>query len=385
LIISMLFIASGLMAQPSLDTLISYIETNNPTLKAAQSLLETQKLDARTGLAPSNPEVEFGYMWGNPTELGTRVDFSVMQTIDFPTAYVSRSKLSKISQTQADLQFLAGHQEILLQAHKVWISRVYLNKMESLLSGRLEYAYSVYKGFERKWQTGESDQLQLNQSRLKVSTLENEFNQLKREFSKNDADLKNLIANQLIEINDTVFPASFPIVFDSLLVQYQAGYINQIYQTEIERKDKEADVIFHQKLPKLKAGYYSESILDTKMQGVKAGITIPLWGDARAVRTAEAGLIHAEDDANMYWQYKYNELKQIYEELQFLKDRVEDLEAMLEISNDEVLLRKAMEAGEISLTEYFYESDFYFQNIKDLLEYQKEMLLLEAELRKVYF
>ena len=133
------------------------------------------------------------------------------------------------------------------------------------------------------------------------------------------------------------------------------------------------------------AGYYSESVLDTKLRGIKAGISIPLWGNARAVNTAKANLVFAESDAERYWQLKQNDLLQKFEQWVYLKERVLEMQDLLEVSNNESLLRQAMEAGEISLTQYFYESDFYFQNILNLLEFKKEMFLLEADLRKVYY
>jgi len=385
LLIAVLLAGPCLFAQSSLDSLLVRVEERNPTLIAAQSLLESRKLDARTGLTPPNPEVEFGYMWGDPTELGNRTDFQITQSFDFPTAYSSRSKLSKINLQQAELEYNATRQEILLAAHQAWVDRVYLNNLKYLLNDRLTYAEKVFEGFERRLETGEANQLQVNQARMKVMALENEINTLQREYSENTAELLNLTAEGKINITDLDFLISVPIIFDSLLFHYNVGYLNQMYETEVEKKSKEIDVVFNQKLPKLMAGYYSENVLDTKLRGIKAGITIPLWGNARAVNTAKANLVFAESDADRYWQLKQNELLQKYEQWIYLKERVTEMEELLAVSNNEILLRQAMEAGEISLTQYFYESDFYFQNILNLFEFKKEMLMLEADLRKVYY
>lgn len=385
LVVAVLLAGSCLIAQPSLDSLLLQVESGNPSLKAANSLLESRKLDARTALTPPNPEVEFGYMWGEPDELGNRTDFQITQSFDFPTAYSSKSKLSKINLQQAELEYEVTQQEILLQAHQAWVSRVYLNNLEYLLNDRLTYAVKVFEGFERRLETGEANQLQVNQARMKVMALENEINSLRREFSENTAKLLNLTGKENVSINDLEFSAYTSIIFDSLLAHYNAGYLNQMYETEVERKSKEIDVVFNQKLPKLMAGYYSESVLDTKLRGIKAGISIPLWGNARAVNTAKANLIFAESDAERYWQLKQNDLLQKFEQWVYLKERVLEMQDLLEVSNNESLLRQAMEAGEISLTQYFYESDFYFQNILNLLEFKKEMFLLEADLKKVYY
>lgn len=322
--ITISLIGSCLVAQPSLDSLLYRVENGNSTLITAQNLMESRKLSARTGITPSNPEVEFGYMWGNPVELGNRIDFAVTQSFDFPTAYTTRSKLSKINLQQSELEYKATVQEILLKAHKVWINRVYMNNLESLLIERLSYANKVFEGFKRRLETGETNQLQVNQARMKVMALENEINLLQRGFSKNSAEILSLTGDQSVHIVDTIFPASRPVVFDSLLSDYKKGYLNQMYESEVEKKSKEVDVVFNQKLPKLKAGYYSESILDTKLRGIKAGITIPLWGDARAVNTAKAKLAYAESDADRYWQIEQNELFQMYEQWVYLKERVEN-------------------------------------------------------------
>jgi len=384
-IIIMLGMAPGLHAQASLDTLLNRVNKGNTDLIAASTLLQSQVLDARTGLTPDNPEVEIAYLWGTPEALGTRTDFTVSQSFDFPTVYTSKSKLSKINQVQAELQYAATRQEILLKAQQAWITRVYLNIRESMLSRRLDFAIKVFAGFERKLATGEVNQLQVNQARMKVIALENEFNLLQREFVKNNTELLNLSGNDVMPIADTIFPASAIMILDSLLSAYRMNYLNQLFQSEVDRKAKEVDVVFNQKLPKLKAGYYSEKILNARLQGIQAGITIPLWGDARAVKTAKANLVFAESDADRFWQHEQNEIRQRYEEWNYLRERELELERLLAISNDESLLRQAMIAGEISLTQYYYESDFYFQNLMNMLEFKKELLLLEADLRKVYY
>lgn len=386
-IIVMIVLMSGtnIYAQLSLDSLLYKVETGNPSLEAAQNLLESRKLEARTGLTPSNPEVDFAYLWGSSAEVGNRTDFAVTQSFDFPTAYKTRSKLSKMNLVQAELEYKATYQGILLKAHQVWINQVYLNKLEFLLKERLSYAIKVSEGFTRRLETGEANQLQVNQAKMKVISLENEINLVNREFSKNNGEILNLTGDIVVIINDTVVPEPPPIIFDSLLIHYREGFINQMYLTEVAKKSQEVDVIFNQKLPKLKAGYYQESILDVKLRGITAGISIPLWENAHAVNTAKAKLAFAESDAERYWQIKQNELRQKVEQLNYLKEGVVAMENLLGSSDNIRLLRQAMETGEISLTQFFYESDFYFQNILNLLEFKKEMLLLEVDLRKVYY
>jgi len=64
--------------------------------------------------------------------------------------------------------------------------------------------------------------------------------------------------------------------------------------------------------------------------------------------------------------------------------RVTKLEEALGLANSISLLTHAIENGEISLSEYFYNSDFYFRNQQQLLLYKRDLLLQEADLLKVY-
>ncbi len=377
--------SSGAMAQASLDSLLQKVESGNPALINARHLMEARQMEASTGLTPANPEVEFAYLWGNPADMGNRTDFGVTQTFDFPTVYSSRKQLSDIDREQAGLEYLATRQEVLMKARKAWINRVHLNKVSSLLESRLSYANLVAKGFERKLETGEANRLELNQARMKVTALKNDISLLEQKFSQNEAELMNLTGNSNVLIADTLLFPFVLINLDSLLSEYQDSYISRIYRSEVAKKDKEVDVTFNKKLPKLKAGYYSESILGTRLQGIQAGISIPLWENARAVKSAKARLVYASSGAEAYWNEKQNTLTQTYQQWVLLKARVEEMDKLLRDANDEALLRQAMESGEISLTNYFYESDFYFQNLLNLLEFEKEMRLKETELLKVRY
>ena len=77
---------------PTSDSLMKTIREHNRTLQTAWETYQVAMLQAGTGNTPPDPEVEMGYLYGSPTELGNRVDFSVTQEVDFPTAYIYKSR-----------------------------------------------------------------------------------------------------------------------------------------------------------------------------------------------------------------------------------------------------------------------------------------------------
>lgn len=78
----------------SYESVLRSIEQNNTTLKALRAQADAQKLESRKDIHLDNPEVEFGYLWGSPTETGKRLDLNVSQSFDFPTTYYYKKKIA---------------------------------------------------------------------------------------------------------------------------------------------------------------------------------------------------------------------------------------------------------------------------------------------------
>ncbi|MEN8229408.1 MAG: TolC family protein [Bacteroidota bacterium] len=369
---------------PEPDTLLKQVMENNKALVAARELYQVAILEAGTGNTPPDPEVELGYLYGKPTALGNRLDFSVSQQVDFPTAYIHKSRLRKIKTTQAELEYVISRQEILLQAHQLWIDRIHLNQQEQLLLKRLHRAEIINDHFRKKLTSGEVGQLAFSQSTLQLAALQSEYERVVAEIGDNQLALNEISGGGEVEIKDTVFPLPVMIIPDSLLQAYMHGPDMQLYNHELQLKEQQKSLTVSQNLPKLSAGYYSESILDQQFKGFQVGVTVPLWENANRIKTAKSEVIFAEADVDRFTYHQRKEIMQKLHQLESLKSRAKMLEEALDRGKSTALLALALENGEISLSEYFYASDFYFRNEQLLLQYKRDQLLKEAELMKVY-
>ena len=103
IILSLLSLSAS--AQDSFAPVLSQIEQNSPTLQTLQKQMEAQKTAYRTGLTPQDPEVQFGYLWGNPSPIGNRKDVSISQEFDFPSVYARRSRLANKQGEAAEWQY----------------------------------------------------------------------------------------------------------------------------------------------------------------------------------------------------------------------------------------------------------------------------------------
>ena len=157
-LILIISLASSMLVQPlaqDSEALMKLVLENNRKLMAAREAVHVAILEAGTGNTPPDPEVEFGYLFGNPSGLGNRIDFGITQQLDFPTAYFNRSELKKIKNSQAELEYILTRQEVLLEARQIWIEHLHFNQLRGLLGERLGQARVIESHMEQKLKAGE--------------------------------------------------------------------------------------------------------------------------------------------------------------------------------------------------------------------------------------
>jgi len=197
--------------------------------------------------------------------------------------------------------------------------------------------------------------------------------------------LLQMTGGQEIEVRDTLFPKSALILADSLIANYRRGPGAQLHQQDRNEKERETSLARSEHLPKISAGYFSEAIPAEAFRGFTLGISVPLWENTQTVKTAQSALIQSEAELDLYLYEQERMIRQKLNKLGNLQRRIEKLEEALGLANSLNLLTSYLESGEISLSEYFYNSDFYFRNQQLLLRYKMESLALEADLLKIYY
>ncbi len=386
-IIIILFLTFGILVSSEgqeADSLMKLVLEQNRELKVAREVYQVSILEAGTGNTPPDPEVEFAYLFGKPSDLGNRIDFGVTQELDFPTAYIHRSKVKNIKYSQAELEYILVRQEVLLQTRQLWIEKIHLNQLSILLSGRLQQAQTIHAHVEYQLDAGEVGLLEFGQSNLQVASLEAEYEGVLSQLENNRITMIELTGGNPVQIQDTLFPVPAQIIRDSVFEAYRLGPYSQLHEQGIQLKEEEKSLAVSMHLPKLTAGYFSESLVDQAFRGFRVGVSVPLWENANTVNKAKTEVAFAEAEMGRFTLQQERELGQKLNQLETLKLRITKLEEALGLANSISLMTHAIENGEISLSEYFYNTDFYFRNQQQLLLYKRDLLLQEADLLKVY-
>lgn len=365
----------SLSAQITVDSVLSTVEKNNTTLLALRKSVESEKIGNQTGIYLRNPEVEFDYLWGNSSAIGDKIDFTITQSFDFPTAYNYRRQIADSRNLQADLEYLAQRKEILYSARLLCTNITYANALNEAYRKRLDQAQSLADAYQSLYQKGQVSILEHNKAQLNLLNLKKEAEARNIERTAYLRQLSALNNGQEIEFTQNTFPTrTIPADFDEWYSNTENNNPTlQWLKQEIEVNMQEEKLNRALSLPKASAGYTSEKIVGEHFQGIIVGVSIPLWENKNTVKylqTQTLALQSMEVDRKLQF---YNQLKMQYEKAVSLQKTVADYRLALETSNNAELLKKALDQGEITLISYLMELSFSYSAMDNLLESEYEL------------
>lgn len=372
-----------LKAQNTMDSVVINVAKNNTSLIAFRSNIDAKKFENKTGIFLQNPEVEYSYFWGNPSNLGNRTDISVMQSFDFPSAYIHKSSVSKLKNEQAEMEYVKQLKSVMLETRLLCVDIIFKNVMKNELLKRLTHAENVAKAFKQKLDVGDVNIIEYNNAQLNLLKIKKQVEVLEIERNELLSNLAVLNGGKALELNDTTYQIiSIPENFEQWYVSVEANNpLLKWVKQEIDIQKKQIQVNRAMSFPKLKAGYVSEENGDQKFKGFSVGLTIPLWENKNTVKFAKANLFAAQNTEADYKLQYYNRLKSLHAKAISLQKSIEDYKNQISMVNNAGLLQKALEKGEINLLNYILESSVYYESINTLIELERDYYKVMAELK----
>lgn len=371
---------AGAFAQSeSIERILQSIEQNNRELQAGMQNAEAGKLDVKAGNNLENPAVEYARKFGEHG--GAEIEMSVSQSFDFPLLYASRSAYGKLQGRVLDLQHALLRRDILLQAKELCLDLIALNKMEALYERRLENVSQMERLYDKRLKEGDANILEVNKVKMELMNLN-------ADVAANDAAhrsaLQQLLAmngNMPLEFTETSFP-----VLPALKSLDEVS--TEVVGSDFEIRSAQAGTDAARKLvtvnkqgwlPQLEVGYCREGSTGEMMNGFLVGFSIPVFNNKNKVKAARARQLSAEltqEQVNMKVQA---DIQSLYNEASRLGEALKVYDAsLMERSLD--ALMQAVEAGQMSVLDYFTEAEAIYQNQEKMVNlensYQKAMARL---------
>lgn len=371
-----------LFAQTGIDNVLRNIELNNKTLQAGQRLNESQKLEARTGNYLANPTIELNQLWADHSTGGNANELAVVQSFDFPTVYANKNKLAKLKSVTADKQYAATRQQILLKARQTCQEIIFLRKQKQLLDNRLKNAEHLEVLYNQRLSNGDANQLELNKIQLEKINARNASRRNQVALRAQLEQLQALNGGQPLAFTDEEYGTmgslpDFPQL-ESEYLTADPGLNSLIH--EAESAQREIKVSRALTLPKFDLGYRHNGGSEEKMNGFRVGMSIPLWENKNTVKQAKAQAEYATLNVEDNIQNLKTTLQELYQQTQALELTKNEYTHTLTSQRNEELLNKALEAGQISMIDYFVEITILYDSIQNYLDVEKEYHNLLAQL-----
>lgn len=383
------FIFGGaISAQTTLEKVLENVERNNLTLEAQRHGTEAKTLEARMGNSLEELSVSYDHLWGKPVdEFGKTGEFNVSQSFDFPTVYSNRSKVAGNLARQYGNEFVALRQQILLEAKQAYIELLYASRVQEMLEYRVKSCKKLAGLYTERFESGDA-------SLLEKTKMNHEYLIAEEEAAANRMTIVEL-QRKLISLNgglDIGFDSVADMPMEELppVGSAQEDYRNlypalQAYRLQSEGAKYNLKLSRSMALPKFEVGYkYEYATAGERFNGVTMGLSIPIFTNKYNVKRAKAAQQSIELEAKAAEVDCDLMVEEMYRKASLLRSALTAYDEVEHGNSYVELLGVALEAGQLSVVEYFSEIYSYYDVVNSKLRLELQYKLLAAEINSIY-
>lgn len=366
------------------ESWMAQIAQNNTTLKALHRQMQASVLANGSNLCLPDPEAEVAYLVGTPKGVPNRTNVSLTQSLDWDVLLGRRSALAKANNQVAYNDYRLAVQQVLTEADEQFTSLVYYNKLCGELSQRQTLAEEIERLYQQKFERGDINQLEVNKVRLNASVCRADWARAHNERQQILANLQRLNGGHAVAFTDTVYPLAGKAL--PPLVDFQSALAGslavQTAQAAVVQSEAEIKVTKAEGLPALTVGFQGEYIKQNNYSGLSLGFSVPIWGNSRKkIRKAEAELAANRLTVDDVIYQERAQVAKLYASAQQLQQAANALQKDMQLMNNDQLLRRSLELGQISLLDYLLELSFYYTARTSQLEAERDAQLAVSALR----
>lgn len=366
------------------ESWMAQIAQNNTTLKALHRQMQASVLANGSNLSLTDPEAEVAYLVGTPKGVPNRTNVSLTQSLDWDVLLGRRSALAKANNQVAYNDYRRAVQQVLTEADEQFTTLVYYNKLCGELSQRQTLAEEIERLYQQKFERGDINQLEVNKVRLNASVCRADWARANNERQQILANLQRLNGGHAVAFTDTVYPLAGKAL--PPLVDFQSALAGslavQTAQAAVAQSEAEIKVAKAEELPTLTVGFQGEYIKQNNYSGLSLGFSVPIWGNSRKkIRKAEAELAANRLTVDDVIYQERAQVAKLYASAQQLQQAANALQKDMQLMNNDQLLRRSLELGQISLLDYLLELSFYYTARTSQLEAERDAQLAVSALR----
>ena len=382
---AVMIVSAAASAQTQLERLLLDIEQNNPTLRAERYTVEGRKYESRTDNSLGPLSVMYNSVPENASELGKVGELEVVQTIDLPMLYVTRSRVARELAQQYDAEYMQLRQEILLSVEELYIELCTLERIQHLNNERLKAAQHIAELFAERYKTGDVTLVEKNRAEFETMILQ-------EEFSANSLRIIEL-KSQLTILNGGELPfGEFELpTLEELPALEQLLYDWEQNSPQIAVTRSQKNVAAEQTrlsrraaLPSLAVGYKHEYGNGEFFSGFIAGLDIPIFSNRNNVKRAKAQEYATAAVAESTAHEVRTSVTELYDKLLYLSTLLQSLGEIPNVSDYTSVMSDILDSGQIDITTYYSELDLFYSTLEARFRIEMNYLIGFAQLNVVY-
>lgn len=382
--LSLLIVSSLSCHAQDYSSIISEILDNNASIKSARSASEARVAEAVSSNNLSDPEVEVEYQWGRHG-VGDKFDVNVSQGFDWPGAYRARSRASRSVIEAENWQVERDVLEKQLEIKLLLIDIVGAKRRRACYEQRSKLI-DRFKAKSEQAVGKEITRLDYNKFRIESARIMGDLSAAREEMATLCASLSELNGGKPVDgivERLTDYPAGtiLPIAdYERGITEHNPAMRFRQAMVESQLQQVKAEKLM--RLPGLTVGYHHSWEDGDVFNGAIVGLTLPVFSTRGKVKGAKALSESLAYDAEAESARLHAEMLSLRQKAAELQRRCSVMESALGNGENEALLEKAYEGGELTFLELMSELDYFLTARLDLLALEHDYQATLANLNK---
>jgi outer membrane protein, heavy metal efflux system len=379
-----LFFINGFSQTKTIEMLLNEIEQNNSKLKGYQSFIESQQLENRSTNNLRDPQLSGYYLPFSDNITDTYTEYQIAQSFEFPTVYTARSKWNDLKSKQLQTAFAKSRQEVLFNAKEKLLELIFLQRQKAIETERRAQSKQVFNQIQELFNKEQVGILDLNKA--KIAWIQEQFvvEQIESDMQILMSKLKTLNGDKPLDGISSLM--ILPIEIESLELLWQEKLANEPLLQELKANEvaslQKVNLEKNKVLPNIALGYNYQGVDGNNYSGFYGGFSIPLWSSKNKVKAAQANYEYQQSNTQVITTSLYAQLQETFNRYQLMRSKYNEYKQTMTGVNSETLLFKAYMLEEYSFMDYYVELQFYRNASDKMLQMEKELQLLQAQLLK---
>lgn len=365
----------------SIQRILNEILNNNLSLKSVAASNEAEELELLSANTLGPTSIEFSPFFHSGVTGLASSELIVKQEFDFPTQYAERAKSASLKRRALDGIIAEQCRSITIEATQACIDLISLDLERNVLEQRLATTDSLIKLYERKLQIRSATLLEVNKIKLSRQDIAREL--LENEIASKEIQAQIIVLNsgKTPNFSDLSYPCPLSEVRIPESVEAYVRGLPSMATTQAEIASSIQDIKIADKswLPGFNVGYRMNTETGQVSNGFLIGIDFPIFGRGKRIKAAQAKKAAAEMQFMTNQASAEAEATTTISRLKLIKSTLDAYDLNL-IESTISLYQKSLKAGQITLTDYYQETDLLYDRLINRIRLEHDYRRLAASL-----